>query len=177
MLVQDTIGLMTDFIKTQPVWAPLIVGTLAFGESLAIVSLFIPATGILLAIGALAGVADIEYWGIVLGAGIGAGLGDWVSYAFGVRYGQKIVKIRFFSQHPQLLVRAESFFHKWGGLGVFIGRFSGPLRATVPLVAGIANMNPWTFQLANWLSAAIWAPALLSGSAETTKLLHQLMLS
>jgi membrane protein DedA with SNARE-associated domain len=45
---------------------------------------------------------------------------------------------------------------------VAIGRFSGPLRATVPLAAGIFEM-PWLeFQIANVLSAFLWAGVLLA---------------
>ena len=38
----------------------------------------------------------------------------------------------------------------------------GPLRASVPIVAGITQM-PWLrFQIANWSSAFLWAFVLLS---------------
>ena len=47
-------------------------------------------------------------------------------------------------------------------LGIFIGRFSGPLRATVPLVAGIFSMPFWRFQFANFTSAFLWAAVLLT---------------
>ena len=42
-----------------------------------------------------------------------------------------------------------------------IGRFFGPLRASVPLAAGIFEMPYWQFQIANFVSAFIWAAALL----------------
>ncbi len=48
----------------------------------------------------------------------------------------------------------------WGIPGVFIGRFFGPLRAAVPLIAGILEMDYWKFQLANVLSAMLWAYVL-----------------
>ena len=35
---------------------------------------------------------------------------------------------------------------KWGVPGIFIGRFFGPLRAVVPLIAGIFEMPFWRFQ-------------------------------
>ncbi|MBV8752608.1 MAG: DedA family protein, partial [Hyphomicrobiales bacterium] len=44
---------------------------------------------------------------------------------------------------------------------VVIGRFFGPLRAAVPLVAGIFNMAYWPFQFANFASAFLWAAVLL----------------
>jgi membrane protein DedA with SNARE-associated domain len=42
-----------------------------------------------------------------------------------------------------------------------MGRFFGPIRAIVPLVAGLLHMPPHRFYIANVLSALIWAPAYL----------------
>lgn len=47
----------------------------------------------------------------------------------------------------------------------FIGRFFGPLRAVIPLVAGICAMPKHYFQLANLLSAMVWAFAILAPGA------------
>ncbi len=66
------------------------------------------------------------------------------------------------SRHPDLIPRGEAFVKTWGILGIFIGRFFGPLRASVPLVAGIFEMPYWRFQFANFLSAFVWAAALLT---------------
>ena len=66
------------------------------------------------------------------------------------------------SRHPDLIPRGERFVKKWGVLGIFIGRFFGPLRAVVPLVAGIFEMPFWRFQLANFSSAFVWAAVLLT---------------
>ena len=54
-----------------------------------------------------------------------------------------------------------SFVRRWGLAAVFIGRFFGPLRASVPLAAGIFHMPYWHFQLANFTSAFLWAGVLL----------------
>jgi membrane protein DedA with SNARE-associated domain len=51
---------------------------------------------------------------------------------------------------------------RWGVLAIFIGRFFGPLRASVPLVAGIFQMPFLPFQLANFTSAFVWAGVLLT---------------
>jgi membrane protein DedA with SNARE-associated domain len=66
------------------------------------------------------------------------------------------------SRHPSLIPRGEAFVKKWGIPGIFIGRFFGPLRAVVPLVAGIFVMPYWRFQLANFSSALVWAATLLT---------------
>ena len=69
--------------------------------------------------------------------------------------------MRPFSTHPNLLARGEAFIQKWGALAIFIGRFSGPLRASVPIVAGMLGMPQKTFQIANFTSALVWVAVLL----------------
>ena len=64
--------------------------------------------------------------------------------------------------HRELLTKAEAFIRRWGTPAVFIGRFFGPLRASVPLVAGIFHMPYWRFQVANFTSAFLWAGVLLT---------------
>ena len=66
------------------------------------------------------------------------------------------------SDHPTLLPRGEAFVKRWGALAIFIGRFFGPLRASVPLVAGIFRMPFVSFQIANFTSAFVWAAVLLT---------------
>jgi len=66
------------------------------------------------------------------------------------------------SRHPELLPKGEAFVTSWGVLAIFIGRFFGPLRASVPLVAGIFRMQYWQFQIANFTSAFVWAFVLLT---------------
>jgi membrane protein DedA with SNARE-associated domain len=55
-------------------------------------------------------------------------------------------------------------------LGIFIGRFYGPMRAAVPLIAGSFEKPQWRFQLANFSSAFVWAAVLLvlGGGVEKT---------
>ena len=57
-------------------------------------------------------------------------------------------------------------------LAIFIGRFFGPLRASVPLVAGIFRMPYWAFQAANFSSAFVWAAVLLTIGDVFTKIFH-----
>lgn len=58
-------------------------------------------------------------------------------------------------------------------VGVFFGRFLGPLRASVPLVAGICEMPASTFQIANIASAIVWATGILAPGAFGLKWLQQ----
>ena len=152
---------LAEFVRDHQVWAAPIVLVLAFGESLAFISLLIPAWGALVAIGALIGASGISFWPLCIAGGIGAALGDWVSYWFGYKYKDHVAQMWPLSRYPDLLPRGEAFVRKWGVPSIFIGRFFGPLRASVPLAAGIFEMPYWRFQFANFTSALVWAAALL----------------
>ena len=163
---------IVDFVRVNSAWAPPIVFALAFGESLAFISLLIPAWGALVAIGALIGSSGISFWSVWIAAALGASFGDWLSYWIGLKLEYSVQHIWPLSRHPDLIPRGEAFMKKWGVPGIFIGRFFGPLRASVPLIAGIFEMPFWHFQLANFTSAFVWAAVLLSvggGISEAVK--------
>lgn len=157
-LVEPTIA----FIKTHQSWGPYIVMFLAFCESLAFLSLIIPATVILWGVGAAIGAAGLDFWPLWLAAATGAVLGDWLSYWIGYHYHNQIAQMWPLKNNPELLPRGHRLFEKYGVMAVFIGRFFGPLRAVVPLVAGTATMPLIPFQMANVSSALIWSALMLA---------------
>ncbi len=150
------------FVRVNAAWAPLVMFALAFAESLAFISLLVPAWGALVAIGALIGPSGISFWPVWIAAALGAAFGDWLSYWIGLKLEYSVQHIWPLSRHPELIPRGERFMKTWGVLGIFIGRFFGPLRASVPLIAGIFEMPFWRFQLANFSSAFVWAAVLLT---------------
>ena len=150
-----------EFIRLHQAWAAPIVFALAFAESLAFLSFIVPAWAVLVGIGAMMKTADIALLPVLLAGALGAALGDWLSYWIGYTCKDRIARMRPFSTHPNLLVRGEDFIQKWGALAIFIGRFSGPLRASVPIVAGMLGMPQKAFQIANFTSALIWVAVLL----------------
>jgi membrane protein DedA with SNARE-associated domain len=151
------------FVQEHRSWAGPIVLLLAFGESIAFVSLVLPFWGMLIAIGALltGSFGSVEFWTILACAAIGAALGDWVSYWLGRHYHNEIAAMWPLSKYPDLLPQGRTFFEKWGAWAIVLGRFSGPLRASVPIIAGAVQMPNGVFQLANWSSAFLWAGVLL----------------
>lgn len=156
---------ITDFIREHQYWAPIIIFLLAFGESLALISLFIPATVILVGLSVLIGESGLSFWLIWLAATLGAFMGDWVSYAIGYHYKLRVYKMWPFTKKPELLIKGQGFFDRWGIWSVFFGRFLGPFRAVIPLIAGICMMPKRHFQWANILSAMIWAFGILAPGA------------
>ena len=162
MDIESTVQQVVEFVRDHEAWALPVVFALAFGESLAFISLLIPAWGALVAIGALLGHSGISFWPICLAAALGAACGDWLSYWIGLKLEYSVQHIWPLSRHPTLIPRGEAFVRKWGVFAIFIGRFFGPLRASVPLVAGIFEMPYWPFQIANFTSAVVWAAVLLT---------------
>jgi len=165
MTLTEITGAVTLFVRQHEGWGVPIVFALSFGESLAFLSLLLPATVILVGVGALIGESGIAFWPLWLSAALGAALGDWLSFWIGLRYKGDVAVVWPLSRHPDLIPRGHAFFERWGTLGVFIGRFFGPLRASVPLVAGICAMSPGPFQMANFASAFVWAAGILAPGA------------
>ena len=103
--VQQTV----DFVRHNQAWAVPVVFALAFGESLAFISLLLPAWGALVAIGALIGSSGIKFWPIWVAASLGAAFGDWVSYWIGLKLEYRVAHMWPLSRHPDLIPRGETF--------------------------------------------------------------------
>jgi membrane protein DedA with SNARE-associated domain len=161
MSLEETARHVIEFVRGHEVWAAPIVFALAFGESLAFLSFVLPAWAALVGIGAIMRTGGVAFWPVLLAGALGAALGDWLSYWIGSRFKRSIGRMWPFSAHPNLLSRGEAFIKKWGVFAILIGRFSGPLRASVPIVAGILGMPFRAFQFANFISAFIWVAVLL----------------
>lgn len=161
MSIEAYANQIVEFVRNNQAWAAPIMFGLAFGESLAFISLLLPAWAALVGIGALLKSSGLSFWPIWIAAAIGAALGDWLSFWIGEKFGPAVAHTWPLSRRPDLLPRGERFVKRWGALAIFIGRFFGPLRASVPLVAGIFRMPFWRFQIANFASALLWAAALL----------------
>jgi membrane protein DedA with SNARE-associated domain len=152
---------LLEFIKAHQSWSIAIMSVTAFGESFAFLSLLFPGTAILIAAGTLMKSGTLPFLPVMVGAILGAVLGDSVSYWIGRRFGGGIARLWPFSRNPELLPTGIQFFERYGDISVFIGRFFGPVRAVIPLAAGIMRMPRWRFWLANITSALVWAPLLL----------------
>ncbi|PNU02254.1 DedA family protein [Novosphingobium guangzhouense] len=168
--MEEFISRVTQFVAVHGVWAGPIVGLLSFGESLAVVGLFIPATAVMLAIGGLVGSDVLAPLPIVLWAIGGAVLGDWISFGLGRWIGPSVYHRWPLRAYRPMVARTRLFFRKYGFMAVFLGRFLGPIRATVPLVAGVLDMPRRPFQIANIASAALWVPAMFLPGILATRL-------
>lgn len=160
--MDEMIAAISQFIVGHAFWAGPVLGLLAFGESLAVVGLFIPATTLMIAVGGLIGSGMLDLTPILAWGIAGALAGDWLSYLAGRRIGPAAWRRWPLNRYRSSVARARLFFRRFGFASVFLGRFLGPIRAIIPLVAGVMRMEMRPFQLANFLSAALWVPALLA---------------
>jgi membrane protein DedA with SNARE-associated domain len=163
--MNDLAQQLVDFIQQHQGWAGPILFITAFGESLAIVNVFVPGTAILIAAGALIPFGAVDPVTAVIWSVPGAVLGDSLSYWVGRRFHPYLPRLWPFDRHPEMLARGEAFFRRFGVWSVAIGRWFGPVRAVVPLIAGCLNMKPLPFQIANIGSALVWSPSLLAFGA------------
>lgn len=150
---------LLDFTGTHPHVALLVVLSVAFAESLAIVGTVIPAALVMFGAGALIGNGSLGLRETLLAATLGAVLGDGLSYELGRRHEARIRAWPVFRRHGEAVARGEALIRRHGGMSVVLARFTGAVRAFVPLLAGFAHMPRARFYAVNVGSALLWAPA------------------
>lgn len=152
---------LTDWLASHQQWLGIAIFLVSLTESLAVAGLVVPGVFLLFAISALAAGAGVSLTEAIAWAFAGAVIGDLLSFALGRWFHQDIRRIPLFQRNPQWIDRGERFFRRYGWLSVVLGRFIGPIRPIIPMIAGMFDMPAWRFVAINVLSALAWAPAYL----------------
>lgn len=170
-MLQTLFQTVIDFLHNHPHGAGLIVFLTTFIESLAVAGTiaYLPGSVVMTAIGILIGSRVMSAPVAMTCAACGAITGDLISYWLGRHYNDRIHNIWPFTSHPHWLEKGENFFKKYGGISIILGRFLGPIRCLVPLIAGTFKMKPLFFLLVSIPSASGWAigyllPGILVGA-------------
>lgn len=166
---------LQHWLLQNPAWVAAAIALIAFAESVAIVGIAVPGVALLGAASFVAGTGTLSLPASLGAAFAGAVVGDGVSFLLGRVFHQDIKRAWPFRTHPDWIANSERFFARHGPMSVAIGRFVGPIRPVIPLVAGMANMRTPTFFLINVLSALAWAPVYIApghalGAAVETRL-------
>jgi len=138
-------------------WIVLFVSLL---ESLAFVGIAVPGTIFIVLVGFVSSKGLLDLGDLIWFSAIGAIIGDVLSYYLGshikkfFKDDSKIFKSRY-------LEKGKSFFNKYGGRSIFLGRFVGPIRPIIPFVAGMFKMDKKKFLSWNIFSGFIWATTFL----------------
>ena len=133
-----------------------IVFVAALSESTPILGTFTPGTLFLLFFGYAASVHSINVALVVLVASIGAVVGDILGYLLGRYAGDWLVAHKKILKQVHI-EQGRAFFSKHGGKSILIGRFVGPIRPIVPLIAGSIGISMRKFLFWNILGAFLWA--------------------
>lgn len=157
----ETYEAFEAWIVANPTWAGVTVCTISMCESLAVIGLFIPGFIVMGIIGGLVSTGVLKFMPTMMWAVAGAIIGDGLSYALGRRFKHHLPYYWPFSRFPQWLARGKEFFIRHGGKSIVVGRFVGPVRPFIPVVAGMMSMDPRQFFIANVFSALIWAPVYM----------------
>jgi membrane protein DedA with SNARE-associated domain len=155
-------GDLRDFIIENRMWAGPILGLITFGESMVVIGAFFPATALMLIAGGMAATGILDPWSVLFWCIAGAVAGDAVSYWLGRKAGPRAWRHPVMRKRRKMAARARLFFRRFGTASIFLCRFMGPVRAFVPLIAGMTAMPQLRFQLANLGSAVIWVPVMLA---------------
>ena len=150
---------LLHLLSAHAQWTLAFVFLASLLESLALIGTFIPGSTALFIAGALAGAGTINLGWLFAVSIAGAVAGDGLSYGIGHRYRDTLALRWPFAHYPAMFAKARTYFVEHGARSVIVARFVGPLRAVVPVVAGMAGMRPLRFLTMNVVSALIWAPA------------------
>ena len=154
----DALNPILQWLNIHPNLAGLVTFIISASESIAIIGTIIPGSITMTAIGTLAGAGVVPLWSTLLWGILGALTGDNLSYWTGRYFKDRLPQVWPFRTYPQLLVRGEKFIHENGIMSVFIGRFIGPVRALVPIVAGMLGMRPIRYIIISIIASILWAP-------------------
>ncbi|OAJ54682.1 phosphoesterase [Paraburkholderia ginsengiterrae] len=150
---------LLHLLAGHPAWTLTVIFLAAFLEAIAVIGTFIPGSTAMFLAGALTGTGSLSLVWVLVWAIAGAIAGDGMSFWLGSRYKDQIAQLWPFAKHPEVLEAGHRYFRKHGAKSVVLARFIAPLRAIVPVVAGMLGMTPLRFYAMNVLSALIWAPA------------------
>ncbi len=148
---------MMEFLRLHPYLGLLVTFGIAFIESLPLLGTLFPGSVTMTAIGVLIGATVLPGIPTFFAAVFGAFLGDCIGFWLGYRYHAKIRSIWPFNKMGKWLNYGEKFFAKHGSSSIIIGRFIGPTRAAMPLIAGLFRFTWKQFLPSVIIAALLWS--------------------
>lgn len=143
-------------------WLYAMLFVVIFAETGLVVCPFLPGDSILFIAGTVVAVAGLDVHVLVVVLIAAAVLGDSVNYAIGHYIGPKAFHrpdSRWFRQ--EYLRRTQSFYEKYGGITIVIGRFVPIIRTFAPFLAGVAGMSYRRFLSYNVVGGCLWIGILV----------------
>ncbi len=152
---------MFDLVSLIKTAGYLGIFAIIFAESGVLVGIFFPGDSLLFTAGLLASQGFLNIFILIPVIFLAAVLGDNFGYFFGKKIGPKIFTKEdsfFFSKDH--IVRAESFYEKYGKKTIVIVRFIPVIRTIAPILAGVGRMKYSVFFIFNIMGAFLWGVAI-----------------
>lgn len=151
---------LITIVNTFGNWTYLILFTIIFVETGAVILPFLPGDSLLFAACALAANSTyhLNIWIFVLLFWIAPILGDSLNFFIGHKIGNSINKNSFLGRFikEENLEHTRAFFEKHGGVAISLARFMPIIRTMSPFVAGSSHMPYNKFFRYNILGATAW---------------------
>lgn len=140
-------------------WAAIAVMAIIFFETAFIPTSFLPGDSLLFLTGLTLATSQswLPDWLGFLLIWLAAIAGTQVGYLVGRKVGPPLfAKNRNFILNEKVLAKTHSFFERYGARAVILARFVPILRALIPMLAGISQMELRRFFRLNVIGATIW---------------------
>jgi undecaprenyl-diphosphatase len=148
---------LLHFVGRMGHWGYLVVFITVTLECAAI--FFLPGETLVVIGGVFAAHGELELGTLIGVVSVGAILGYTIGFEIGHRVGRvQLQNIgRRFGLREKHFNRVDSFFARYGGRAVFLGRFTSFMRAFVCLAAGSSKMPYRRFLLFNIAGGIVWS--------------------
>ena len=148
----------------MPIWAEHAISTFGYAAVFLLVAIEgmgipLPGETALLVAGAFAGAGTLDIRLVIVVGAVAAITGDSGGYFLGWRWGRSLVD-RWgprFGLTPARVAYLDRFFHRYGVLAVFFGRYQAIFRTYIGIFAGMARMPFGRFFLVRFASCIVWA--------------------
>jgi membrane protein DedA with SNARE-associated domain len=161
---------LQQLLTEYQAYALLILFLLVFAESVAVLGLVVPGTALMFSFGVLIGAEQMGFWAACLVSAAAGLVGDSLSYLAGRKFRPQLESWNWLSRQQKELDKISNALNNNVWLAIVAGRFIGPSRPLLPLLAGMLQLPPARYFPAATLACVLWPiayllPGILAGVA------------
>lgn len=154
----------SEIINAFGDWAAIAVTLIIFFETAFIPTSFLPGDSLLFLTGLTLATSDSwlpDWLGFVF-IWVAAITGTQIGYLVGRKVGPPLfAKNRNFILNDKVLRKTHAFFERYGARAIILARFVPILRALIPMLAGISQMDSKRFFRLNVIGGTLWVAVFM----------------
>ncbi|KRM19258.1 DedA family protein [Ligilactobacillus hayakitensis DSM 18933 = JCM 14209] len=158
---------LENIVNTFGNWTYLIVFSIIFIETGAVIMPFLPGDSLLFAASALAASPKyhLNIWYFIIIFFIASVVGDSLNFYLGKTAGKAMTNHSFFGRFikEENIKKTEAFFEKHGGIAIALARFMPIIRTLSPFVCGGSGVKYSSFIKYNLIGATAWVAICCGG--------------